>query len=237
MIITTVQSFSKDNEIKTQGTEGNGLVENDLKGHDLTGHGLTGNDITGNNIVAHTLKEADPEKNDKALLNETLTNKALLNKTPRNDTHHRLFILSVLAVVMSTLALLLSVFKTPLSSPVGVHSFGLNAGDREFVVVDMAKLLRKKASTLVFDKGQRPSTAAGNIPINNTPEATNPKNIPGATNPTDLPDASPKVAGEARAIRSTLERYAAANKVIVVAKGAVFGENMREVTDEIDSLL
>ena len=102
----------------------------------------------------------------------------------------------MLAIGLSFLALSFSVFNSPKAN---------------FVVVDMAKLLRQKAATLVSGKEQK--VAGG------------------------MSDVSPELAREAVLIRASIERYAAANKVIVVAKGAVFGGNVKEVTDEIESLL
>lgn len=114
----------------------------------------------------------------------------------RKETHHRIFVLSMLAIALSFLALSFSVFNSPKVN---------------FVVVDMAKLLRHKAATLVSGKEQK---------------------VVGG-----MSDVSPELAGEAVLIRASIERYAAANKVIVVAKGAVFGGNVKEVTDEIETLL
>ena len=113
-----------------------------------------------------------------------------------NETQHRIFVLSMLAIALSCLALSLEVFKSPKA---------------DFVVVDMAKLLRLKAATLVSSRGQKAEEGAL--------------------------DASPELAREAVLIRAMIERYAASNKVIVVAKGAVFGGNVKEVTDEIEMLL
>lgn len=112
------------------------------------------------------------------------------------ETQHRMFVLSMLAITLSCLALSLGVFRAPKA---------------HFVVVDMAKLLRLKAATLVSEKEQR---------------------VPGG-----MSDVSPELAREAVLIRASIERYAAVNKVIVVAKGAVFGGNVKEVTDEIETLL
>ncbi|MDP5012433.1 MAG: type-F conjugative transfer system protein TrbI [Alphaproteobacteria bacterium] len=114
----------------------------------------------------------------------------------RKETQHRIFVLSMLAIALSFLALSFSVFNSPKAN---------------FVVVDMAKLLRQKAATLVSGKEQK--VAGG------------------------MSDVSPELAREAVLIRASIERYAAANKVIVVAKGAVFGGNVKEVTDEIETLL
>ena len=113
-----------------------------------------------------------------------------------NETQHRIFVLSMLAIALSCLALSLEVFKSPKA---------------HFVAVDMAKLLRLKAATLVSSRGQKAEEGAL--------------------------DTSSELAREAVLIRATIERYAATNKVIVVAKGAVFGGNVKEVTDEIENLL
>ncbi len=113
-----------------------------------------------------------------------------------HETQHRIFVLSMLAIALSCVALSFTVFKSPKA---------------HFVVVDMAKLLRLKAATLVSSRGQKAEE--------------------------DTLDASSELAHEAALIRATIERYAASNKVIVVAKGAVFGGNVKEVTDEIETLL
>ena len=117
-------------------------------------------------------------------------------KDAPNETQHSIFVLSMLAIALSCLALSLEVFKSPKA---------------HFVVVDMAKLLRLKAATLVSSRGQKAEEGAL--------------------------EASSELAREAVLIRATIERYAASNKVIVVAKGAVFGGNVKEVTDEIETLL
>ena len=119
-----------------------------------------------------------------------------IQRETQKETQHRIFVLSMLAIVLSCLALSMSIFKTPKA---------------QFVVVDMALLLRKKAATLVSEKKHKIEGERG--------------------------DASPELAHEARKIRTTIEHYAASNKVIVVAKGAVFGGNVKEVTDEIEILL
>ena len=113
-----------------------------------------------------------------------------------NETQHRIFVLAMLAIALSCVALSFTVFKSPKA---------------HFVVVDMAKLLRLKAATLVSSRGQKAEEGAL--------------------------EASSELAREAVLIRATIERYAATNKVIVVAKGAVFGGNVKEVTDEIEMLL
>lgn len=107
-----------------------------------------------------------------------------------NDTEHRLFVLSVLAIVISGVALGFATFKTARPA---------------FVVVDMNQLLRKKAASIVETQQD--------------------------------PKEEVKILTEARRIREKIEQFAAENKVIVAAKGAVFGDNLREVTDEISAML
>jgi hypothetical protein len=118
-------------------------------------------------------------------------------ENPRNhpnlsstDTEHRIFVLSVLAIVVSAIALGFATFKT--AKPA-------------FVVVDMNRLLRKKAASIVETQQD--------------------------------PKEEVKILKEARRIREKIDRFAVENKVVVVAKGAVFGGNLREVTDEISAML
>ncbi len=138
------------------------------------------------------------EKRDKEVIEKE---KFSEEKHVLNETPHRIFVLSVLAIALSCFALSFSVFRAP-----EVH----------FVVVDMNKLLRQKAAILVSEKAKNAQKGQDN---------------------NDSGDLSPQLETEARLIRATIERYAAANKVIVVAKGAVVGGTIKEVTDEIEALL
>ncbi len=115
-------------------------------------------------------------------------------RSPQNlsstDTEHRIFVLSVLAIVVSAIALGFATFKT--AKPA-------------FVVVDMNQLLRKKAASIVETQQD--------------------------------PKEEVKILKEARRIREKIEQFAVENKVVVAVKGAVFGGNLREVTDEISAML
>jgi hypothetical protein len=79
-----------------------------------------------------------------------------------------------------------------------------------FVVVDMNQLLRQKAAALVH---------------------TN-KELGSEDGKKEM-----QLESYAKHIRQVIENYASENKVIVVAKGAVFGKELVEVTDAISSRL
>ena len=140
----------------------------------------------------------EKETGEKGMLKEE---KLAEEKFALNDTSHRIFVLSVLAIVLSSFAISFSIFKV---------------SEVNFGGVDMGKLLRKKAAALVSEKAQKEQKGQDK---------------------SDPVDFSPQLEIEARLIRSTIERYAAVNKVIVVVKGAVIGGNVKEVTDEIETLL
>ncbi len=78
-----------------------------------------------------------------------------------------------------------------------------------FVVVDMGQLLRQKAASLVTSKG-----------------------LEGEDDKREM-----QLESYAKRIRAVIESYAAEHKVIVVAKGAVFGKELVEVTDVISRRL
>ena len=117
-----------------------------------------------------------------------------------SETGHRLFVLSVLAIIISAFALGFAAFKSP---------------KQNWVIVDMNQLLRQKAVSLVEEKRDVLEQREGESALKRAQD----------------------VQKEAKVIREKIEKFAANNKVIVIAKGAVFGGNLREVTDEIAATL
>lgn len=93
----------------------------------------------------------------------------------------------------------------------GVCGFNTTSSSlhKHIVVVDMNKLLRQKAAAIVHQQSKASAEAE-----------------------TEL-----KLAEHARQIRAKIDAYAANNQVIVVAKGAVFGAHLKEITDAIAVLL
>ena len=114
-----------------------------------------------------------------------------------SETQKRVFSLAVLAIVLSTGALIMAGLKRPLPLV------------SQVVMVDVNQLLRLKATALLSEKGFDPHDDKNSL----------------------------RLAEQARVIRSLIEKYAADRGVIVVAKGAVFGKDIVDVTDDLSSLL
>lgn len=79
----------------------------------------------------------------------------------------------------------------------------------QMVVVDMNQLLRQKAADIVKQQSEKTSDSTMEL----------------------------KLVEQARHVRTLIEEYAAKNNVIVAAKGAVFGSNLKDVTHEISAQL
>lgn len=105
----------------------------------------------------------------------------------------------------------LSVFAI-LMSCLTLVQVGLKPSDflqQQIVTVDMNQLIRLKASSLMKEKDQEVSETMKHIHMDE----------------------------QARNIRLHINTYAKANNVIVVAKGAVFGSTIKDVTDDIAATL
>ncbi len=83
------------------------------------------------------------------------------------------------------------------------------SASHQIVEVDMNQLLRQKAADIVKQQSGQPSESETEF----------------------------RIAEQARQIRALIDAYAVEHHVIVVSKGAVFGANLKDVTNEISALL
>jgi hypothetical protein len=85
----------------------------------------------------------------------------------------------------------------------------IDSFQNNIVIVDLNQLLRQKASALIQSKSMEESDVKRDL----------------------------QLAEQARQIRAQIENYAKSNNVTVLSKGAVFGSNIRDVTDELAAIV